>query len=115
MLHSSLKIGNFFIKDLKEGYTQLRIIIYEVDDSEEVILRINSLIEDIDIYSENMYLKGAEKGSIILFIDIKNKVVLDDDLFQSEFSTFVQNLFKFCNLTCHFNTHTLCSYCKCSR
>ncbi|XP_052067784.1 uncharacterized protein LOC127707292 [Mytilus californianus] len=93
-------------EDLKESYTQLRIIIHEVDDSEEVVHRINSLIDLNHINSENIYFKGVEKGSIILFIDIKNRVVLDDGLFQSEVSTFIQKLFKFCKLTCYFRTQT---------
>ncbi|CAC5406360.1 unnamed protein product [Mytilus coruscus] len=92
-------------EDQKESYTKLRIIIHEVDESEEVVHRINSLIEDLNhVNSENIYFKGAEKGSIILFIDIKNRVILDDGLFQSEVSTFIQKLFKFCKLTCYFRT-----------
>ncbi|XP_076085121.1 uncharacterized protein LOC143055949 isoform X2 [Mytilus galloprovincialis] len=91
-------------EDLEESYTKLKIIVHEVDDSEEVVKLINSLKEDLN--SENINFKGAEKGSIILFIDVKNKVVLDDGLFQSEVSTFIQNLFKFCNVKCYFNTQT---------
>ncbi|CAG2236465.1 ERBB4 [Mytilus edulis] len=92
------------LEDLEESYTKLKIIVHEVDDSEEVVKLINSLKEDLN--SENIKCKGAEKGSIILFIDVKNRVVLDDGLFQSEVSTFIQNLFKFCNLKCYFNTQT---------
>ncbi|XP_052097324.1 uncharacterized protein LOC127732294 [Mytilus californianus] len=91
-------------EDLKESYTKLRIIIHEVDDSEEVVKLINSLKEDLS--SENINFKGAEKGSIILFIDVKNRVVLDDGLFQSEVSTFIQKLFKFSKLTSYFRTQT---------
>ncbi|CAG2211892.1 unnamed protein product [Mytilus edulis] len=94
-------------EDLKEGYTQMKIIIHEVDDSEDVVHRINSLKEDLNhVNSENIFFKGAEKGSIILFIDVKNKVVLNDGLFQSEVSNFIQKLFKFCKLTCYFRTQT---------
>lgn len=85
----------------------MKIIIHEVDDSEDVVHRINSLKEDLNHgNSENIFFKGAEKGSIILFIDVNNKVVLNDGLFQSEVSNFIQKLFKFCKLTCHFRTHT---------
>ncbi|XP_076085238.1 uncharacterized protein LOC143056051 isoform X2 [Mytilus galloprovincialis] len=94
-------------EDLKESYTQMKIIIHEVDDSEDVVHRINSLKEDLNhVNSENIFFKGAEKGSIILFIDVKNKVVLNDGLFQSEVSNFIQKLFKFCKLTCYFRTQT---------
>ncbi|CAC5369860.1 unnamed protein product [Mytilus coruscus] len=88
----------------EESYTKLKIIIHEVDDSEEVVKLINSLKEDLN--SENMNFKGAENGSIILFIDVKNRVVLDDGLFQGEVSTFIQILFKLCNLKCNFHTQT---------
>ncbi|VDH91778.1 Hypothetical predicted protein [Mytilus galloprovincialis] len=91
-------------EDLEESYTQLKIIVHEVDDSEEIVKLINSLKGDLN--SENINFKGAEKGSIILFIDVKNRVVLDDGLFQSEVSTFIENLFKFCNLTFHFTPQT---------
>ncbi|CAC5405129.1 unnamed protein product [Mytilus coruscus] len=91
-------------EDIEESYTKLKIIVHEVDDSEEVVKLINSLKQDLN--SENINFKGAQKGSIILFIDVKNRVVLDDGLFQSEVSTFIQNLFKFCNLKCYFSTQT---------
>lgn len=85
----------------------MKIIIHEVDDSEDVVHRINSLKEDLNhVNSENIFFKGAEKGSIIFFIDVKNKVVLNDGLFQSEVSNFIQKLFKFCKLTCYFRTQT---------
>ncbi|VDI30161.1 Hypothetical predicted protein [Mytilus galloprovincialis] len=88
----------------EESYTKLKLTIHEVDNSDEVVKLINSLKEDL--HSDNIYFKGAEKGSIIIFFDVKNRVVLDDSMFKFEVSTFIQKLFKFCNLTCYLHTHT---------
>ncbi|XP_076086453.1 uncharacterized protein LOC143057102 [Mytilus galloprovincialis] len=89
----------------EESYSPFTIIIHEEDDSEELVKRINSLKEDINrMNSENINFKGAEKGSIILLIDVKNRVVLDDGMFQSEVSTFIRKLFKLCDLTCYYRT-----------
>ncbi|VDI04705.1 Hypothetical predicted protein [Mytilus galloprovincialis] len=76
----------------------------EVDNSEEVVKYINSLKEDLN--SDNINFKGAEIGSIILFIDVKKRVVLDDDLFQSNIRTFIRKCFKLCSLKCYLHTHT---------
>lgn len=88
--------------NIEESYTELKIMVHEEDDSEEIVKIINSIKDDLS--TEHIHFKGAEQGSIILLIDVKNRVVLDDGLFQSEVITFIRQLFRLCDLTCYFRT-----------
>lgn len=87
---------------LEEGSTNMKLIIHDVDDNEEMVKRLNLLKEDLNI--EIIYSNGAEKGSIILFIDVKNRVVLDDGMFKGAPST--KNIFNFAMFTCDLYTQT---------
>lgn len=87
-----------------ESYSKIKIIIHEVDDSDEVVKIINSLKEGHT--SDDIKFIGAEKGSILLFIDVKNKVLLDKDLFRGEMVCFLCDLFNCYHLARYFHTQT---------
>ncbi|VDH96594.1 Hypothetical predicted protein [Mytilus galloprovincialis] len=91
-----------FREKTEEGSTNMKLIIHDVDDNEEMVKRLNLLKEDLNI--EKIYSNGAEKGSIILFIDVKNRVVLDDGMFKGAPST--KNIFNFAMFTCDLYTQT---------
>lgn len=84
----------------------MKIIIHEVDDSDEVVKIINSLKEGHTSTSDDIKFIGAEKGSIILFIDVKNKELLDEVWFTSDIASFLCDLFGYYHLARYFHTQT---------
>lgn len=80
-----------------ESMLPIKIIIHGLEDSQENVDRIN--VYKNELTSDNIIFKRAEKNCIILFTEMKNKVLKNHSMFVEEVTCLIEEVFRLGRLT----------------